>query len=175
MNNKLDLEIAILGFLIESPKHGYEVFKSISNLSGIGFIWKVKMSNLYVMIKKLEEAGLMTSRLGKEGSRPQRKILYISKQGESIFREWIQKPVSHGRDFRIKFLLKIYFLLQMDKKACIALINNQEKECLRWNENLKMQQTEGNDVFMTIVKEYRVSQISNLLKWLDKCKQLIKE
>ena len=34
MNNSDNIEVSILGFLYDQPKHGYDLHKNISDLSG---------------------------------------------------------------------------------------------------------------------------------------------
>ena len=53
----VDLEIALLGFLFEKAKHGYELYKEISDPVGIGGVWRVKIGKMYSMLKKLESRG----------------------------------------------------------------------------------------------------------------------
>lgn len=51
------LELAILGFLYETPLHGYELRKRIAALTG--HVRPVAESTLYPAIKRLEKAGLL--------------------------------------------------------------------------------------------------------------------
>jgi len=175
MNTYLDLEIGLLGFLLETQMHGYELYKKITDLSGVGIVWSVKTGKLYVMLKKLEDAGLLTSEKKKEGNRPQKNDLLITEKGIAEFFSWVRSPVKHGRDFRIKFLLKLYFSITMDKEKSFELIEKQENECRKWLERFENIKTDNQKPFNNIVNNYRTSQIIHLIKWLTWCREFLME
>ena len=175
MTNYLDLEIGLLGFLLEKQMHGYELYKKITDLSGIGIVWRVKTGKLYVMLKKLEDAGLITSEKKREGNRPQKNDLIITEKGIDEFFFWVGSPVKHGRDFRIKFLLKLYFSITMDKEKSFELIEKQENECRKWLERFNNRKTDNQKSFNKIVNNYRTSQILNLIRWLAWCRGFLME
>lgn len=175
MTNYLDLEIGLLGFLLEKQMHGYELYKKITDLSGIGIVWRVKTGMLYVMLKKLEDAGLITSEKKREGNRPQKNDLIITEKGIDEFFFWVGSPVKHGRDFRIKFLLKLYFSITMDKEKSFELIEKQENECRKWLERFNNRKTDNQKSFNKIVNNYRTSQILNLIRWLAWCRGFLME
>ncbi|AJE87628.1 hypothetical protein SLNWT_7252 [Streptomyces albus] len=52
------LELAILGFLFDTPLHGYELRKRLTALTG--HVRPVAESTLYPAIKRLEKAGLLS-------------------------------------------------------------------------------------------------------------------
>ena len=52
------LEIALLGLLRTHPRHAYELHQLLTEGSEpLGIIWRLKQSNLYALLAKLEEAG----------------------------------------------------------------------------------------------------------------------
>ncbi len=175
MNNKLELETALLGFLIDNPMHGYELNKKISDLSGVGLVWRVKTGKLYAMLKKLEAGGFATSNIVKNGNRPAKIVFSATDKGKKHFRNWIKEPVQHGREFRIKFLLKLYFSIKDNEKTAKHLVHSQMKETEEWRRDIeKGQKKEGNE-FKKIVTTYRMFQMNNLIDWLEWCDKFIME
>ncbi len=59
MNNINDSDISILGFLVTEPMHGYELHKQVTDLSGFGIVWNIKIGKLYAMLNRLEKDGLI--------------------------------------------------------------------------------------------------------------------
>ena len=126
MNNSKEIEKSILGFVYKRSKHGYELHKEISDLSGVGIVWKVKMGKLYAMLHRLENNEWVETETAQEGNRPQRTLYKITEDGQEAFDEWLVSPVQRGRDFRILFLLKLYFAIEMDRKIAQRLLTDQK-------------------------------------------------
>jgi DNA-binding PadR family transcriptional regulator len=171
MKNSEELEISILGFIYSQPKHGYELFKEISDLSGTEIVWKVKMGKLYAMLHKLEENGLVGSEITQEGNRPLRNQYNITEKGKKTFDEWIITPVKRGRDFRIAFLLKLFFAIRKGRTNADRLIVDQLNECEGWMKEFKQEEEEidASGEFNRIVLNFRKSQIKGYMHWLEWC------
>lgn len=176
MENK-DLEKSLLGFLLEGPKHGYELFKEISSSKGIGGVWRVKIGKMYSMLKKLESQGLIRATTQQDGNRPPKNTYFLTIQGENSFKEWMRAPIKHGRDLRILFLLKIYFIRKSKLFDGKVLILNQKAECENWKEHYEsiLQERNGKNSFNWFVRKYRSSQIDGFINWLDWCGEVISE
>lgn len=171
------LEKAFLGFLKNGPVHGYQLHKDISDPMGIGGVWHIKIGKMYSILKNLEAQGLIRATTEKEGNRPQKNSYLLTKQGESTFGKWMLAPIKHGRDLRILFLLKIYFVKRRGFKNWMEMISNQKTECEKWKERYKPTQIKKNAIqsFNWYVKKYRLSQIDGFIKWLDWCGETIEE
>jgi len=172
-----DLEMALLGFLVEGQKYGYELFKEISDPMGIGSVWRVKIGKMYSMLKRLESQGFISATSKKDGNRPQKNMFSLTKKGKDMFKKWMIEPIKHGRDLRILFLLKIYFIKTNDQFYGKDLILKQIKECENWKSNNKIAPNEMNDEssFIGFVRKYRSSQIDGFINWLDWCGEAIHE
>ena len=170
-----ELEISLLGFVYQQPMHGYDLFKKISDLSGIGIVWHVKMGKLYAMLHRLEDNGWVTSEITQEGNRPQRTQYSITNTGKIIFDEWVVTAVNRGRDFRITFLLKLFFSMERGTEATRILVENQEAACGEWIQEFdeRRQELAAGDDFRQIVLNFRKSQVNGYLQWLEWCKNNI--
>jgi DNA-binding PadR family transcriptional regulator len=172
-----DLEIALLGFLYKDAKHGYELFKEISNPKGIGGVWRVKIGKMYAMLKRLESKCFIRATSEQDGNRPPRNTYFLTNQGKNIFNNWMRTPIKHGRDLRILFLLKIYFIKRSELFNGEDLILKQKTECENWKERYETVLQEKNDEnsFNWFVRKYRLSQIDGFINWLDWCGEAISE
>jgi DNA-binding PadR family transcriptional regulator len=180
MNNINDLDISLLGFISEQPMHGYELHKRVTDWSGFGIVWNIKIGKLYAMLNRLEKASYIRSTLTKDGNRPTRNEFSITASGKEKFEAWLVHPVSHGREFRIIFLLKLYFSLRNGIIKANNLIASQIDTCKSWLSegkilnNFDFVQNDENN-FLNIVNKYRQIQIQGYLVWLEWCKELLKE
>jgi DNA-binding PadR family transcriptional regulator len=182
MNNINDLDLSLLGFLSSKSMHGYDLHKKVTDLSGFGIVWKIKIGKLYAMLNRLEKEGFIFSTFTKEGNRPTRNQFSITPLGDVRYKSWLETPVNHGREFRIVFLLKLYFSLIKRRDNANILIESQIETCNRWLEEKAGQDQESQILrdcevsnFPTIVNKYRQIQIQGYLAWLDWCQEYIKE
>jgi len=172
-----DLEKALLGFLFKGPKHGYELYKEISGPIGIGGVWQVKIGKLYSMLKKLESQGLIRATSQQDGNRPPKNTYFLTLRGKNSFKEWMKTPIKHGRDLRILFLIKIYFIKNSGLFNGKVLILKQKAECENWKRHYKSfpQERNSENSFSWFVRKYRSSQIDGFINWLDWCEDAISE
>ena len=179
MNNN-NSDISLLGFLSVKPMHGYELHKQVTDLSGFGIVWNIKIGKLYAMLNRLEKDGFIKSTISREGNRPARNEFSITNKGKETFGEWAVSPVNRGREFRIIFLLKLYFSLKTGIGQANNLIHSQIDTCNSWLTDGKVvindsKKTSAEDIFPGIVNSYRKIQIQGYLSWLDWCKETLKE
>ena len=179
MNNN-NSDISLLGFLSIKPMHGYELHKQVTDLSGFGIVWNIKIGKLYAMLNRLEKDGYIHSTISREGNRPARNEFSITNKGKKTFDAWSVSPVNRGREFRIIFLLKLYFSLMRGIERANKLINSQIDTCNSWLSDGKVIFNDFEDItavdkFPGIVNAYRKIQIQGYLSWLDWCKGALKE
>jgi len=72
------LRLAILSLLVEKPRHGYDIIKSIEELSS--GVWRPAPGALYPTLRGLEEEGLVESRIEASGRR-RRRTYSITRRG----------------------------------------------------------------------------------------------
>lgn len=176
INNIKDTEISILGLLIDSPAHGYQINKMISELSDIGVIWKINIANLYAVLKKLENAGYIQSEIYIDKNRPARNRYALTERGGELFAQWIKSPVSQGRDFRILFLLKFYFAYLQGTNTASELIAAQKEITMNWLEKIQVDGDKELDEseFRPFIKKFRQTQIHAYQEWLSWCEEALK-
>ncbi|CAM5268488.1 hypothetical protein STANM309S_01482 [Streptomyces tanashiensis] len=78
------LELSILGFLYETPLHGYELRKRITALTG--HVRPVGESTLYPAIKRLEKAGLLVRESQPGPAAAPRQVLTLTPAGRDELR-----------------------------------------------------------------------------------------
>ena len=170
------LEIALLGLLRAHPRHAYELHQLLQEgAEPLGMIWRLKQSNLYALLAKLEEAGYVVSAVELHGARPPRKMLQVTPEGRAAFAHWLLIPVEHGRDFRLEFLAKLYFATQAGASTVHDLLKLQRWACERWIAELHTQLSacDPERTFERLIFEFRLTQSEAILRWLDTCEQTL--
>jgi len=168
-----DLNYAILGFLYKKDKHGYVVFKEVSNQEGFGQIFRIKIGKLYSILNTLEENKYLSSHIKREGVKPPKKIFRITKTGYEAFEKWMENPVKHGRQIRSILLMKLFFSARYLEFNENRVLTTQIEECKNWLANINEHQktSQQKNDFRYLVSEFRKSQIEASISWLGWCKR----
>lgn len=167
-SSPLSLEFILLGFLIEKPVHGYDLYREISSVNDLSEVWHIKQSQLYALLEKLEAAGMVTSSHVTTESFIARREYKVTPEGIRSFQVWISLPVDHPREMRQEFLGKLYFARQAGREKAQALVEAQIQNCLGWQSMLeKLIAIEQPDKFSRTVDSFRLHQVRSMLRWLD--------
>jgi PadR family transcriptional regulator, regulatory protein AphA len=171
----LTTELALLGFLYEQPMYGYEIHQRMSDPAGLGQVWQLKQSQLYALMGKLEEEGFLSTELQPQEARPPRKVFHLTPVGTQVFIDWLHSPVEHGRDMRLDFLVKLYFIQKEGVEAIRGLIQKQREVVLGWlnYQDEHAAPAQAPLAYEWFVREFRTEQNRSFLVWLDRCQQAL--
>ncbi len=170
----LTIEHCLLGFVYEQPIHGYEIYQQLSAPTGLWQVWRMKQSQLYALLAKLEELAYLTTTLQPQAARPPRKVYALTPSGEAAFQQWLTTPVANGRQMRIEFLAKLYFAQRQGPTIVRQLLDGQTVACQQWLGAFPVQATPApNDYFSYTVQQFRHNQIKSFLAWLATCHQAL--
>jgi len=169
------IEHALLGFVAAGPLHGYEIYRQLSEPAGLWQVWRLKQSQLYALLTKLEEAQCLTATLQPQDGRPPRKIYALTAAGRFAFQAWLATPVTHGRQMRIEFLAKLYFAHRQEPALVLQLLASQIAACQGWLEALQTPANVTPDpaFFADAVQQFRLNQVESFLDWLIACRQAL--
>lgn len=161
------IEFALLGCLHRQPMHGYELYQHINQPHGVGLIWRIKQSQLYALMDKLESDGLIeVAYIEMQETHPQRKVYHLTQQGEETFLRWVGSPVEETRSVRMEFMAKLYFARQEGKEELASLLLAQEKTAQKWLESLQAQESKAETEFDRQVFSFRAGQVEATIQWL---------
>ncbi|MBE7468560.1 MAG: PadR family transcriptional regulator [Anaerolineae bacterium] len=175
INEPLSTEFALLGFLRQQPMYGYEIHQQLSEATGLGLVWRLKQSQLYALLTKLEREGFVSTTIEYQEARPPRKMFELTEAGRQAFRDWVQRPVGQGRKLRLDFMAKLYFARFEGPEVAARLIEQQRLVCRDW---LRQQEAETEAVrysqpYDWLVHKFRLGQIEAMLTWLDTCQEAL--
>lgn len=175
MATNLTVEHALLGFVAEKPSYGYEIYQQLSTPSELWQVWRIKQSQLYALLTKLEDVGYLTATLQAQETRPPRKVYALTERGRTAYEHWLATPVPHGRQMRLEFLTKLYFAHRRHPTHVHELIEEQMHACQQWLAELKEEvKSAATPPFFTFaVQQFRLQQIESFLDWLETCRQAL--
>ncbi len=166
MKNRLRTEYVLLGALFQGPKHGYEIMHFLD--SALQSTWQVSSSQLYVLLKRLENQGLLKCSLKEQKTRPAKRVSSLTPAGEKDFLGWLQSPVENVRDLRVEFIAKLFFFHYLSLKGGEELITIQIGLLEGLKKSFKKKRDKEEEPFKKIVFGIKVMTIEAWLQWLRK-------
>ncbi len=101
-------EWAVLGVLVDKPRHGYDIATELQPGTPIGDAWRMTRQLVYRALERLEALGMAEPRRTEAGTAgPPRTIYGPTELGRVTLDTWLATPVDHVREIRNAFLLKL--------------------------------------------------------------------
>lgn len=163
----LAVEFAVLGYLIESPMHGYELRDRLAN--GLGAFWRIASSHLYQVLHRLDEERWVTCAAKTRAGGPSKHVYRATEEGAAAFWAWSTAPVRHVRRIRVEFLAKIYFLRRLAPERLQDLVDEQ-LDTLRelYGHMMASPRIETDDAELgRLAASYRRSRVAGTIQWLE--------
>lgn len=116
-------EWAVLGVLVEAPRHGYDIAAALRSSTPIGTAWRVERQLVYRALERLEALGAVERRRTEvSDTGPPRTVYGPTRRGRAALRRWLDEPVTHQRDVRSALLLKLVLHRELgtDRSALVA-------------------------------------------------------
>ena len=164
MKTKPSTEYALMGALMRGPRHGYEIQQFLE--TALGSTWHVGMSQIYAVLKRLEEKGFLRSSMESQETRPSRRVFSIMPGGEAAFLGWLHRPAEHVRDLRIEFLAKLFFFRRLSLPGGAALVAAQAGVLDQQREKMVRRRREEKDPFNRLVLAFKIATVDAWRKWL---------
>ena len=164
MKTKPSTQYLLLGALISGPKHGYEIMQFIEEV--LESTWVVGTSQLYALLKRLEQQHLLHSNVENQKKRPAKRIFSITGDGKRTFLTWLNSPIRHVRDFRIEFLAKIFFFYHLSIRGGPELIDLQIELFKGIRKRMRQRLNTEKDPYAKFVYGFKLTTVEARLKWL---------
>lgn len=122
--NELSLDETILGLLAAQPRHGYQLLDSFRSSDELGAFWKLSVSQLYAVLKRLERYGWIIGQQVMTDAAPPRTDYALTTTGRERLQTWLydSDPSPAVRSVRVEFLSRLYVarLLDLPTEVIIA-------------------------------------------------------
>ncbi|MGC4108076.1 MAG: PadR family transcriptional regulator [Thermomicrobiales bacterium] len=144
-------EYALLGLIAVATRddaasggggvHGYDLSRRLQTGS-LAEIIRLEPGMLYHYLKKLDRAGLVVTSVEHQVSRPDRQDHTLTEEGDAMLQAWLDAPVQATRDVRLDFLVKLWFVRELDPVRAVALVREQRAVIKRLLGSLQEQRAE---------------------------------
>jgi len=114
-------ELAILGLVVEQPRHGYQI-EQVINERGMRNWTEVGFSSIYYLLKKLEDHGLVESHLEQVGPGPARKVYSATPGGREALDEAVVEALSQPERCYQPFLLGLSHLPRIPRGQALGAV-----------------------------------------------------
>lgn len=162
-----NLYLSLLGFFINKPSYGYELYKYITKETSFFKIWYLKQSQFYGFLERLFQEGFLSPKLIEGEQYPDRKLFTITETGIQQLNNWITAPVKRGREMRQEFIAKLFIAQNYYEEKIELLVENQMYVCQQWLDEQDLFLINEKDHFQILLINYRKKQIQAMLEWLN--------
>jgi DNA-binding PadR family transcriptional regulator len=115
----MSLDHAILGFINERPRSGYDLKKAFD--ATVAHIWPAKQSQIYLTLARLTDQKLVTVEVIHQDDKPNRKVYHITESGLNELRRWLASPLPLS-PWRDAFLVQLAWADAITVPELVALV-----------------------------------------------------
>lgn len=163
-------ELAVLGLVAETPRHGYEI-EQIIEQRGMRDWTVVGFSSIYYILSKLEERGLIRShREPAAGRGPSRRVYTVQPEGRDAWRQATLDALSRPAHPDSSFLLGLAGLPGISPQEAAAALRQYRRSLIQTRDRVQQtwQQRGELPVFLDGMFEYSYNLLQTELEWLDR-------
>jgi DNA-binding PadR family transcriptional regulator len=125
---------AVLGFLTEGAKSGYEIKQDIEERAG--HFWNESFGQIYPILKKLTADGLIEKVDSEQTGKRSRQRYAITESGLEELKEWVEEPVEF-EVIRSELMLKIFFGAHVDMDTSLQHLEDYKSHLLRLRKRIE--------------------------------------
>ncbi len=168
--SQLTPDEVLLGLLAIQPSHGYQLLEHFRDLTKLGQVWNLSTSQLYAVLKRLEQQGLIVGQAIEVINAPTRTEYTLTTQGKNRFETWLYNPspLSSIRCVRVEFLSRLY-IARLQNRPTAALVEYQKKACMKAHHHLLTQRDQTAPGIGFLAVELQIAQLGAILQWIDRC------
>ncbi len=163
-------ELAILGLIVERPRHGYEI-EAVIEERGMRDWTEIGFSSIYYILKKLEAEGLISSRLEQTPGRgPARKVHQITPQGQAAWRQGTLNAMSQPQRGNSQFLLGVAGMPALSQEETLIALRQYHAGLAQHRDQVHGRWQEGGEklpLFLDGMFDYSVTLIEAEMSWIE--------
>ena len=125
MNALTQSSYMALGLLANQAMSGYDLKKTMCKIAN--FYWSESNAQIYPILKKLEEADLLSSTIDDDSGARQKRIYTITTAGKKVLLEWLQQDCTLT-PYREEILLKLGRGQHCDDQHLLDMLNNYKQQ-----------------------------------------------
>jgi len=162
----------ILGLIKAKPAHGYELLDKFNSQAHLGRIWTMSTSQLYAVLKRLEESSLITGMQIETEGAPPRIIYTITESGEDDLLNWLfdPNPPTSVHRLRIMFLSRLY-IADILNLPVAPIFANQRKVCIDQIEKFQLEKAYVSSKLEMLTIGFIIGQLESAMEWLKEAEK----
>lgn len=174
--NALTPDETILGLLAARAQHGYQLLDCFRDPAQLGSVWDMSTSQLYSVLKRLSQQGLIAGREVESADAPTRTEYCLTEAGRTQLDIWLREecPSASIRRIRVEFLSRL-FIARLLNMPTIPIVKSQKAACQRRLGELMAQREQEKPGIGFLTLELVIAQLSAVLQWIDRCELVPKE
>jgi len=177
----MSLDHAILGFVNEKPRSGYDLKKEFDD--SIAHVWPANQSQIYQTLARLRRQGMVTVQTIQQEGKPARKVYRITDTGLAELRRWLSAslPVNALRE---AFVIQFWFADAITVEAILELLEKRAAEhsvrldfYRKAQSDLKADPPKGvwDKVLHPLVVDLGIALEETWLSWVERAKNKVKD
>lgn len=160
----------ILGLLAAEARHGYQLLQCFQDSSGLGEVWSLSTSQLYAVLKRLEQRGLIAGQQITSETAPTRTEYCLTPGGAKALEAWLDDPTPSAsiNHVRVQFLSRLFIarLLNLDT---VPLVRRQRLACEQRKAQLLARRQAAAPGIGLLTIELVLAQLNAAIDWIDRC------
>lgn len=121
----MSLRHALLGVLSLREMSGYDIKRNFDR--AVHFVWNAADSQIYRELRRMEDEGLISSRLIHQDGKPNKRLYQLTSQGTAALDDWLVSPVEppYGKE---SFLMRMFFMGRVEHEQAVRVLKERRGE-----------------------------------------------
>jgi DNA-binding PadR family transcriptional regulator len=166
----------LLGLIAVRPQHGYDLLESFRDPHQLGKVWTLSTSQLYAVLKRLEQHGLTQVREVATPDAPARTEHTLTDAGRERLDAWLQEPNPSAsvRRVRVEFLSRLY-VARLLGLPTIEIVQRQKRACRAERAALITERSQTQPGISFLAVDLGIAQLDAILQWIERCELVPKD
>lgn len=162
-------DAVLLGLIKDHSTHGYDLLERFRSNKHLGRMWHLSTSQLYAVLKRLEENGAIRGMDVAVKDAPPRREYTILPAGEIQLEDWLYeaKPSASLHQIRVVFLSRIYIAMLLNQPVD-SIFHKQLAACQAQMQDFMEKQKEAKETIEVLALDLVINQLSAVIDWLEK-------
>lgn len=160
----------LLGLLAAHQCHGYHLLEHFRDPGLLGQVWDLSTSQLYAVLKRLENQGFILGKTVESWDTPARVEYHLTPIGEERLEIWLheKRPSASIRRVRVEFLSRLY-IARLLNIPTLQITKNQKAACKQQQKQLIEERDQAQPGVGFLALELMIAQLDAILQWIDRC------
>jgi PadR family transcriptional regulator, phenolic acid-responsive transcriptional regulator len=164
----MSLKYALLGFLAESPKYGYEIKQKFEG--ALGNVWSVSYGQLYPTLRRLSELEWVTKKTAPGKKAAEKNIYSLTPKGRKKLDEWLLRPLRSNYRVKDEFTLKFLFFNKLPRETVLEYLRSQQSRTSEQRDGFRraLEASRGEmDFFLQAIIRKGIVHLEAEIRWLE--------